>query len=53
MGAKGYNQYSIFFLFFFLLLFNQGYGAKFDNSLFFFLLIFLILFGGVGFGYGY
>ncbi|HHW67602.1 hypothetical protein [Defluviitalea raffinosedens] len=50
-NAKSIGSYNIIFLFFFLLLFNEGYGSKFDNSLFFFLLIFLILFGGYGFGY--
>ncbi|WP_160323643.1 hypothetical protein [Defluviitalea phaphyphila] len=51
-NTKGiYGGYSIIFLFFFLLMFNEGHGSKFDNSLFFFLLIFLILFGGFGYSY--
>lgn len=56
------GNFSILFLFFFLLLFNNGgifgydnkgqgcFGGLGENSLFFFLIIFLILFGGFGGG---
>ena len=45
-SAKGFGAgYSVIFLFFFLLLFNEGYGSKLIIPILF-LLIFLILFGG-------